>query len=82
MLIFSAKESFFKCWYPMQRSLLEFHELELALDLQAHAFSPGLRIPHKPGESVDCWQGKFSFTSGYLLTAMAWERGTSSSSHA
>ncbi|MCP4980610.1 MAG: 4'-phosphopantetheinyl transferase superfamily protein [Gammaproteobacteria bacterium] len=76
MLIFSAKECFFKCWYPMQRSFLEFHDVELAIDLQAHTFSPSLRMPHKHVKSVDCWQGRFSFTSGYLLTAMVWERRT------
>lgn len=76
MLIFSAKECFFKCWYPMQHSFLGFHDVELALDLQTHTFSPSLRIPHKHVVAVDCWQGKFSFTSGYLLTAIVWERRT------
>lgn len=34
MLVFSAKESVYKCYFPVVRRVLEFHdvEIELALD--------------------------------------------------
>jgi len=37
-LIFSAKESVFKAWFPLTRQWLDFLECRIILDAQAHSF--------------------------------------------
>jgi len=37
-LVFSAKEAFYKCQYPLTKRFLEFEDVELDLDLEAKTF--------------------------------------------
>lgn len=39
LLLFSAKESFYKCQYPLTRTFLDFREVEVAIDIGAGAFT-------------------------------------------
>jgi len=42
-LIFSAKEAFYKCQYPLTKRFLEFEDVELSLDLEARTFTAKVR---------------------------------------
>ncbi|MEG2714634.1 MAG: 4'-phosphopantetheinyl transferase superfamily protein [Glutamicibacter sp.] len=42
-LIFSAKESVFKAWFPLTRQWLDFLECEIRVDAQSHRFHAGIR---------------------------------------
>ena len=42
-LVFSAKEAFYKCQYPLTKRFLEFEEVELDLDLEARSFKAVVR---------------------------------------
>jgi len=47
-MLFSAKEAFFKLWYPLTRRLLSFHEVRLVSVTSDAAFRP---TPHSPLQS-------------------------------
>jgi len=60
--IFSIKESAYKAQYPLTRTMLEFHEVEVKLDLAAMRFSAVV---------AGCPQsltGQFRIEAGYILT--------------
>lgn len=38
-LLFSAKEAFYKCQYPLTRAFLDFQEVELAIDVDRGSFA-------------------------------------------
>lgn len=42
-LIFSAKESVFKAWFPLTRQWLDFLECEIRVDAQSRRFYAGIR---------------------------------------
>ena len=42
-LVFSAKEAFYKCQYPLTKRFLEFEDVELKLDLEAQTFEAIVR---------------------------------------
>lgn len=72
-LLFSAKESVHKAWYPLTRQSLGFHDTEVVLDEDASAFTARLRHPGpRPGHrSLRCLHGRWLVRSGLLLTAVA-----------
>lgn len=69
-LIFSAKESIYKCQFPLAALPLDFADVEIKLDEQAGGFSakinasmpvpPGLRIIH----------GRFAMSPSHVYTAV------------
>ena len=67
-LIFSAKEAVYKCQYPSTLAVLDFLDVELALDLDGDSF----RVVSAPaGVSAD-WrrlQGRFVFSGDLILTS-------------
>lgn len=71
-LIFSSKESAYKCLAPLAGIFLDFHDLEIQLDLMGGTF----RVRgHGPDESVtDCTRinGRFAEAGGYWIT-VAWQ---------
>ena len=42
-LFFSAKEAFYKCQYPLTGRFLEFHDVELSVDLVSQTFTAQVR---------------------------------------
>ena len=62
-LIFSAKESLYKCFYPLVKQYFGFHavEIELATDNRQFNFTP---TDEAPSELVQA----FSFHGGYVTT--------------
>jgi 4'-phosphopantetheinyl transferase EntD len=66
-LFFSAKEAFYKCQYPLTGRFLEFHDAELAIDVDARTIAVAVsaedfRLP--PGLTL-----RFRFQDGLVLVA-------------
>ena len=75
-LLFSAKESVYKCQYPLSRRFLSFQDVQLDVDLERGsfvAFVPGL-LEHDriPGGMIS---GRFGFQADLVLTASFLCRG-------
>ncbi|MEV7398793.1 4'-phosphopantetheinyl transferase superfamily protein [Streptomyces sp. NPDC091267] len=71
-LLFSAKESVFKTWYPLTGLELDFMEAELAFD-SAGTFSARLLVPgpEVAGRRHSTFAGRWAVGRGFVLTAIA-----------
>jgi len=74
-LIFSAKEAFYKCQYPITTEWLEFADIEIEpeswqLDAGWYAVTPArpLRLARGDYQSM---QGRFSFHEGFVSAGFA-----------
>jgi 4'-phosphopantetheinyl transferase EntD len=70
-LVFSAKEAAYKALWPLLRSFIEFHELEIQFDVPAGRFAV---IPHSsacPAQTAARIEGRFMEISGLFATAVA-----------
>ena len=70
-VLFSAKESIYKTWYPLTHAWLDFTECELVLDPEHGLFTGHLRVPgpHVGGTAIDRFHGRWSVTDRHVLTA-------------
>lgn len=69
-LIFSAKESTYKCQYPLTRHVFDFHGLELQVDLIDGTFTAEFRISNAVFLCGERIFGRFSITDGVILTVI------------
>lgn len=71
-LLFSAKESVFKVWYPLTSRELDFSEAEITLDADAGTFSARLLVegPVLGGERLSGFTGRWAARRGLLVTAV------------
>jgi 4'-phosphopantetheinyl transferase EntD len=72
-LLFSAKESVYKAWFPLTRRMLGFDEADLVVDVAAGTFSarllvPGTRVDGAP--ALTGFTGRFLFEGALVLTAV------------
>ncbi|WP_155370893.1 4'-phosphopantetheinyl transferase family protein [Catellatospora vulcania] len=71
-ILFSAKESVFKAWYPLAGAMLDFTEAHLDLDpaggFTAHLLVPG---PVVAGRRLARLHGRWRRAGGLILTAAA-----------
>jgi 4'-phosphopantetheinyl transferase EntD len=78
-LLFSAKETFYKCQYPATRQLLDFQDVEvevLARDGESEGvFRATLLRPAGALARGAGFRGRFARRNGLLFTAMAWPAG-------
>jgi 4'-phosphopantetheinyl transferase EntD len=72
-VLFSAKEAFFKCWYPVTRLRVDFHDVEVRLDKETATFDLHLLSsrpldvpPHAPNG------GAFLVGSRHVFTGLLW----------
>jgi 4'-phosphopantetheinyl transferase EntD len=67
-LVFSAKESVFKCIFPITRHFLDFHEVELTFigERSFHISAPSLP------EATKHVRGNHAFREGFILTNALW----------
>ena len=74
-LLFSAKESVFKAWFPVERSWLDFFHAQVRFDPARHTFEVRLINPPASGarSSRHC-RGRYAVGRGLLATAVALER--------
>ncbi|GGO32749.1 4'-phosphopantetheinyl transferase family protein [Micromonospora parathelypteridis] len=63
-LLFSAKESVYKAWYPLTHRMLGFDEAELTVDAAAGVFTARLLVP---GTRVDGALALTGFTGRWLI---------------
>ncbi len=70
--LFSAKEATYKCQYPLTGAMLDFPDLEVALDLPGGRFSTMLRRAAGPCLSAgSTLHGALCFQAGHVLTGLA-----------
>lgn len=69
-LIFSAKESVYKAWFPLTRRWLGFDEAVVAVDPEAGSFRARLLVD--PPDGVPrAFRGRYLVADGLVLTAIA-----------
>jgi len=71
-LLFSAKESVYKAWYPLTRRWLGFEDARLTVDpagtFQAELLVDGARADGRP--ALRLLDGRFLVARGLVLTAV------------
>jgi 4'-phosphopantetheinyl transferase EntD len=72
-LLFSAKESVYKAWFPLTELWLDFEEASVTVDPSTGAFSARLLVPGPLlGERrVTMFSGRWLVREGLILTAIA-----------
>ncbi|MEV0372195.1 4'-phosphopantetheinyl transferase superfamily protein [Streptomyces sp. NPDC050636] len=72
-LLFSAKESVYKAWYPLTGRWLDFHEAHLTLDPTDATFTARLLVPGPvvAGTRITEFTGRWLVASGLVITAIA-----------
>ena len=71
-LLFSAKESTYKAWFPLTRRWLGFEDALITIDPDQHTFSVKLLVDGTThdGPPLTGFDGRFLVRDGYLLTAI------------
>jgi 4'-phosphopantetheinyl transferase EntD len=72
MLIFSAKESVYKAWYPITGRWLDYQDAVISLDVANHAFSVRLlaSAPQEALRTPITFCGRFAATPDHLFTVV------------
>jgi len=73
-VLFSAKESIYKAWFPLARAWLDFTECELTIDPDAGTFTGRLLVagPTIGSRTIERFTGRWVIHASHILTA-AWE---------
>ncbi|HUN26824.1 MAG TPA: 4'-phosphopantetheinyl transferase superfamily protein [Steroidobacteraceae bacterium] len=69
-LLFSAKESFFKCQYPLTRQWLNFRDVSVSIEAHTYRIEPQRRIALEPRAPAP-WVGRHALREGLVITAMS-----------
>ncbi|MYT28067.1 4'-phosphopantetheinyl transferase superfamily protein [Streptomyces sp. MspMP-M5] len=71
-LIFSAKESVYKAWYPLTGRWLGFEDARLTLDPTDATFTARLLVPGPvvDGHRLDTFSGRWLIGAGLVMTAV------------
>lgn len=72
IVLFSAKESIYKAWYPMTGQWLGFQDVDVLVDPATGTFRASLRIDVPPAVAP-AWQameGRFAITASHVVTAV------------
>ncbi|MDT0343352.1 4'-phosphopantetheinyl transferase family protein [Streptomyces litchfieldiae] len=77
-LVFSAKESVYKVWFPLTRKWLDFEEARIEVDPGAGTFTARLLVPGPVVDGVRLpeFTGRWAARDGLLVTAIALTRRT------
>ncbi len=72
-LLFSAKESIYKAWFPLARRWLGFEDVVVTLDMSAETFAARLLAPGPllGGRPLTGFSGRWLIRNGLVLTAIA-----------
>jgi len=75
-LLFSAKESVFKAWYPLARRWLGFEDADLVLDPASDRFTARILIPGPDvaGQPLRGFDGRWLVRDGLVVTAVTLPR--------
>jgi 4'-phosphopantetheinyl transferase EntD len=71
-LIFSAKESLYKAWYPLTNRWLDFNEAELEIDPRECSFTAQVsaHLLKDSGLETVSFAGRFTIKGEYVFTAV------------
>jgi 4'-phosphopantetheinyl transferase EntD len=70
-LLFSAKEAFYKCQFPLTGKFLGFHDVELSLDRTRRRFEVKVLASLEALPPTRDFDGRFDFHEGHVVTAVA-----------
>jgi len=70
-LLFSAKESIYKCLYPLRNEYVDFLEMEVAIDEAAATFAARPRAARLDPQLIARLQGRYIYESHFVISA-AW----------
>ena len=72
-LLFCAKESVYKAWFPLARRWLGFEEADITIDPAAATFTAMLLVPGPAvgGSTVGAFRGNFAVGNGLIVTAVS-----------
>lgn len=74
LLLFSAKESTYKCWYPLAAAPLGFHDVEVAFAPERSAFTARLRDECPAAAGTRVFRGRYGCAGGFVATAVCLAR--------
>ena len=71
-MLFSAKESVYKAWFPLTRRWLDFTEADVVIDPDRGTFSARLLVPgpELPSGRLDRFDGRWLADGGLVVTAI------------
>jgi 4'-phosphopantetheinyl transferase EntD len=67
-LLFSAKESVFKCWFPVRRCYLDFQDVRIEPQPESGEFAVVFLDHDQSGPGS--WQGRYVFYQDWVFTAV------------
>jgi 4'-phosphopantetheinyl transferase EntD len=72
MVLFSAKESVYKAWFPLTRRWLDFGEASITFDPRSRVFTAQLLVPgpELAGRVISAFDGRWLVRDGFVLTAV------------
>jgi 4'-phosphopantetheinyl transferase EntD len=72
-LLFCAKESVYKAWFPLAGRWLGFHDADIVIDRAAATFQATLLVEGPPygGTPLTGFTGRYAVSNGLILTAVA-----------
>ncbi|MBT2230371.1 4'-phosphopantetheinyl transferase [Nonomuraea sp. NEAU-A123] len=72
-LLFSAKESVYKAWFPLAKRWLDFQDARISVDPVRHTFTAHLLIlgPRWQGRRLGGFTGRWMTGNGLIVTAIA-----------
>jgi len=72
-LLFCAKESVYKAWFPLVGRWLGFEEADVVIDAAQGTFAARLLVPAPPvgGVPLTGFAGRWLFSDGFIVTAIA-----------
>lgn len=76
-LLFSAKESVYKAWFPLARQWLGFEDADVTINPADGTFEARLLVPATAASGVpsDVFTGRWLASDGFVLTAISVKRG-------
>ncbi|GGL05570.1 4'-phosphopantetheinyl transferase [Sphaerisporangium melleum] len=71
-MLFSAKESVFKAWFPLAKRWLDFQDILVNVDPAGGEFTAWLRVggPRVRGQRITAFSGRWVSDAGLVLTAV------------
>ncbi|MFC0549056.1 4'-phosphopantetheinyl transferase family protein [Kutzneria chonburiensis] len=72
-ILFSAKESVYKSWFPLTEKWLGFNDARVTIDPFENTFSVSLLVepPLVRGEALTGFEGRYLVRDGFVVTAIA-----------
>jgi 4'-phosphopantetheinyl transferase EntD len=67
-LIFSAKESLFKCIWPIIRQFVDFQDIGIRIDIDTNTFVPVDWVDNLPAPVIGSIRGRYLLRDGWIMT--------------